>query len=127
MIDGVDRAATITPSPPRAHGSPIPLTQSPSPPPPCGPGRSATPATPPSSGTCPPPPRPHALAPPHAHPLRPPLPPASPVPQADQRFKEIANAYEILSDATKRAQYDAGRFGDGGFQGFQQSPEVCAL
>ena len=33
-------------------------------------------------------------------------------PEAEQRFKEVAGAYEILSDADKRARYDA--FGDGG-------------
>lgn len=33
-------------------------------------------------------------------------------PEAEQRFKEVAGAYEILSDAGKRARYDA--FGHGG-------------
>ena len=33
-------------------------------------------------------------------------------PEAEQRFKEVAGAYEILSDADKRARYDA--FGEGG-------------
>ena len=28
-------------------------------------------------------------------------------PEAEQRFKEVAGAYEILSDADKRARYDA--------------------
>jgi molecular chaperone DnaJ len=33
-------------------------------------------------------------------------------PEAEQRFKEVAGAYEILSDADKRARYDA--YGHGG-------------
>jgi DnaJ-class molecular chaperone len=40
--------------------------------------------------------------------------------QAETKFKEVQNAYDILSDKTKRAQYD--QFGaagpDGGFPGF---------
>src|SRR5262249_57416331 len=44
--------------------------------------------------------------------------------QAETKFKEVQNAYDILSDKTKRAQYD--RFGfvgpDGGFPGAQGGP-----
>src|ERR671911_1559581 len=36
-------------------------------------------------------------------------------PEAEQRFKELAGAYEILADADKRARYDA--FGEGGPMG----------
>src|SRR5689334_8963559 len=35
--------------------------------------------------------------------------------QAEARFKEIQEAYDILSDKTKRAQYD--RFGEAGLGG----------
>ena len=42
-------------------------------------------------------------------------------PQAEERFKEIQQAYDVLSDAEKRKQYDAGGsfggFGAGGFPG----------
>ncbi|MBC7293322.1 MAG: molecular chaperone DnaJ, partial [Thermoleophilia bacterium] len=47
-------------------------------------------------------------------------------PQAEEKFKEISAAYEVLSDPEKRKQYDAGTafFGQGaqagrGFRGFQ--------
>ncbi|GIW87602.1 MAG: chaperone protein DnaJ [Isosphaeraceae bacterium] len=36
-------------------------------------------------------------------------------PEAERRFKEAADAYEILSDATKRARYD--RYGHAGVEG----------
>ena len=45
--------------------------------------------------------------------------------EAEERFKEAAEAYAILSDAEKRAQYDrfghAGMGGAGGFSGFDPS------
>lgn len=50
-------------------------------------------------------------------------------PSAQSKFQEVSEAYEILSDASKRKQYDAygmgynaGNMGGGhtgGFQGFQ--------
>ena len=47
-------------------------------------------------------------------------------PDAEARFKEIAEAYSILSDADKRAHYD--RFGTmpAGNAGFHQSPRLIS-
>lgn len=50
-------------------------------------------------------------------------------PQAEAKFQEVSEAYEILSDDTKRKQYDqwgtagdfAGSASSGGFQGFSSS------
>lgn len=42
-------------------------------------------------------------------------PDVNPDPQAAEQFKQVTLAYEILSDETKRAQYDRGDTGDGQF------------
>lgn len=39
--------------------------------------------------------------------------------EAEEKFKEIAEAYEVLSDETKRAEYDNPMSGFPGFNGFQ--------
>ena len=53
-------------------------------------------------------------------------------PEAESRFKQVNAAYEVLSDADKRAKYD--RFGMGGvnggaqgFQGYEKAPEGAFL
>ena len=58
-------------------------------------------------------------------------------PKADEKFKEASEAYEILSDADKRAAYDrmghaafeggaggGGGFGGGGFGGFEDIGDI---
>src|SRR5262245_52185066 len=39
---------------------------------------------------------------------------------AEEKFKEATEAYEILSDSDKRARYDRFGHGGGGFEGFGQ-------
>src|SRR3954467_15928410 len=42
-------------------------------------------------------------------------PDANPDPQAENQFKELARAYEVLSDPNQRARYD--QFGESGVSG----------
>ena len=40
--------------------------------------------------------------------------------EAEKKFKEVNEAYQVLSDSVKRAEYDYGQSGDGGFSGFPE-------
>ncbi len=48
--------------------------------------------------------------------------------EAEEKFKEAAEAYEVLGNATKRANYDkygsADPFGNGGFNGFNSTDDI---
>jgi molecular chaperone DnaJ len=48
-------------------------------------------------------------------------PDVNPAPEAQEKFKAVTHAYEVLSDANSRRQYDMGGqdpFGSAGFGGF---------
>ena len=46
--------------------------------------------------------------------------------QAEERFKKISEAYDVLGDEKKRTQYDAMRKGYGGYYGGGQGPRPGA-
>ncbi len=52
-------------------------------------------------------------------------PDVNPSPEAEERFKEINEAYAVLSDTEKRAAYD--RFGHAGVQGAGGVPDFSAM